>query len=203
MERPVKIKVERERQFSAHHMLISAARWSLDDAQLKRAGSPGVLVAITLSALSIEAMCNAIGERVFQDWKDLEGAPPLVKLRLLCHALNIPFDKETEPWKSARWLIQVRNRIAHAKPEFVREEKIVLQSQHNDRLVSYPKSKLEKELTLGNARRAVQAADYIKDALCTKVPPENAFGLWNDGAFGRASLHEEAAVPRSKRRSGK
>lgn len=192
MKPTVRLKVTTERNFSAHHMLIGAARASLEDAKAKRPGFfYSQLIAMTLSALSIEAMCNAIGDRVISDWKDFETSSPNAKLRLLCERLKVQYDKSLEPWASARRLFKFRNLIAHAKPELVREEKVFSREEYDNRSPEFPKSKLEKGVTLENASRAVHTAEQIKDILCTRVPPEDALGLYSDSSFGHASLHHD------------
>jgi hypothetical protein len=74
----------------------------------------------------------------------------------------VPYKKEAEPWATARWLVRFRNLIAHAKPEFLREEILMTRDQHDSRLFDPPKSKLEKEITLGNAKRALDAAEALR-----------------------------------------
>jgi hypothetical protein len=69
-------------------MLIAAARSALQDAEAKGPGSfYSELTAMTFSALAIEALCNSIGERMLEDWKDFESATPIAKLRLLASRL--------------------------------------------------------------------------------------------------------------------
>lgn len=172
-------------------MLIGAARAALDDATSKKPGwFYSELVAITMSALSIEAMSNAIGERVIPDWKDFESASPIAKLRLLCKQLQVPFDKNVEPWASAIWLAKFRNLVAHAKPELVQEERVISRAEYDNRPHDSPKSKLEKKISTEHAERAVRTAESIKDLLCKNIPPEEAFGLYSDSWSGSASLHD-------------
>ena len=102
MEQDDTIYAARERPFSAHHMFLGAARVALQDSKDKRPGwFYSNLIAITMSALAIEALCNTVGERIIDDWKDFESASPVAKLRLLCENLSIDFDKSLEPWSSA------------------------------------------------------------------------------------------------------
>lgn len=190
--KPKNLKVTTERNFSAHHMLIGAARQALNDAKTKRPGCFYCEVtAMTMAALSIEAMCNAIGDRAIPEWKDFESASPMAKLRLLCENLNLEFDKLKEPWASARWLYKFRNSIAHAKPEPIREEKILLEDEFSKRNSAFPKSKLEKEVSLDNATRALGAVEKIKETLCLKLAPDISLGLYCDASFGHASAHED------------
>jgi len=79
------LQVERERNFSAHHMLLGAARMAMEDSNKQRPGwFYSDLIAITFSALSIEALCNAFGNRFVPDWKDFESSSPIAKLRIIC-----------------------------------------------------------------------------------------------------------------------
>lgn len=166
-------------------MLIGAAKAALEDANKRRPGwFYSELTAITLSALSIEAMCNAIGDRIVDGWKNFERESPLVKLRLLCERLNISYDKKKEPWASAIWLYRFRNLIAHAKPEIVAEEYVWAREEYDARQRDNPKSKLERLITLGNAAKAVRTAETIKTSLCEKISPDDGFGLYSDAWEG-------------------
>lgn len=187
-----KLKVSAERHFSAHHMLIGAAQAALDDAKSKRPGwFYSELTAITLSALALEAICNSVGERVIEGWKDFESSSPAAKIRLLCQHLGIPYERTTEPWSSAIWLGTFRNQIAHAKPELVQESRVITRTEYDNRPRREPLSKLEKHVTTGNARRALRTAETIKDMFCLKVPPDNAFGLYSDSWSHSASAHND------------
>lgn len=189
-----RLLVTSERSFSAHHMLISAARVAVDGAKSKRPGwSYDSLVGVTLCALSIEAMCNSIGERVIDDWKDFESAGPNAKLRLLSERLEVDYKKDQEPWKGARWLCRIRNRIAHAKPELIKVEKVLTRTEFDKSPVEFPQSKLEKEITIENAERALWVAESVKEFLCRNIPPDIAQGLYCDSSFGSASAHKESA----------
>jgi hypothetical protein len=171
-------------------MLIGAARAALDDAQDKRPGwFYSELTAITMSALALEAICNSVGERVVEEWKDFESCSPLAKMRLLCQHLDLTFDRTKEPWASAIWLGKFRNQIAHAKPELIQESQVVTRAQYDKKPRTEPLSKLEKCVTTGNARRSVQAAEAVKDLFCSKVQPDDALGLYSDSWFHSASAH--------------
>ena len=124
----------RERNFSAHHKLLGAARAAVKVAEAGQEGwSLSVITAITLCGLAVEAICNAIGDRVVVDWDDFEAAPPKAKLRLLCDKLDVPYDKGREPWGTLMWLLRVRNAIAHAKPELIQEEHHMTREEYEER----------------------------------------------------------------------
>ena len=167
-------------------MLMNAAYLHLEAAsssELSRFNN--ALAALTLAALAIEALANSIGDRIVQDWKDFETLSPLGKIRFLSERLAVQFDKQQEPWATIHWLGVFRNRIAHAKPEEILDVQSVTQEQVDRDLFSVPHSKLERDITLGNAVRAVDAVYEVKRRLCEKLTDEQAFGIaadmWSDG----------------------
>lgn len=193
MKAPPKHKFNVERPFSAHHMLLQTAQRSLKAAEKQSDGDLyDELVTIVFSALSIEAFCNAVGERILEsDWTEHEAKRPTEKLELLAGKLNIAYNDKAEPWAAAIWLFKLRNDIAHAKPEFVKpDEKELTQKQYDAMQVriGLPNSKLENRINLSNAKRAFTAAKDIKEIICREIPPENAQGLYVDGSSGSFSL---------------
>jgi len=189
-----RLNVSRERRFSAHHMLLGAARMSLEDAKSKRPGwFYAELAALTLSGLAVEAICNAVGERVFfPDWKDFESASAIAKLRLICNKLDVPFNRNREPWSTALWLAKFRNEIAHAKPQWVKESYVWTREEYDRKQAEEPKSELEEKITLVNAKRVVKHITEIKDLLCLRVPIDDAAGLYSDEWSGSAGPVRDA-----------
>jgi hypothetical protein len=179
------IKVTRQRTYSAHHALQHIAAGCAEAAEQDEAGSfNNALIAITLSALSIEAMSNAIGDRIVPRWSDFESAGPLAKVRLLAEHLQMEYAPDSEPWQTLQWLVKFRNRIAHAKPEKIFSESLV-QGTGVENFGEKPESKVEAEITPANARKAVNAVEAVKHMLCDRIPAEQRFGLnidaWKTG----------------------
>lgn len=133
-----------------------------------------------MCGLAIEAICNAVGERVVTDWKDFESASPNAKLRLLCERLKVQYDKNQVPWSTVRWLLKLRNTIAHAKPQLVKEEHVWTRDEFDRRQRDYPRSDLERELSLGNAKRALKAAKEVLLRLTEVLPAATRVGLYSD-----------------------
>jgi hypothetical protein len=186
-----KLKVTRERNFSAHHRLIGAARLALEDAEAKRPGwSYSQLTTITLCGLALEAICNAIGDRVVPDWMDFDPAPPKAKLRIICNHLQVEYDKDKEPWGTITWLIKMRNRIAHAKPELIKQEFHWTRDEYDRRQHEQPLSELEKEWTLENAKRAFAATQKVLALLTQAIPLDKRIGLFGDAWHHTASASD-------------
>jgi hypothetical protein len=181
-DKPILLRQSQERHFSAHNTFIHIAHKELELAKPGMVGEFNhTLVAITLSALAVESLANAIGDRVIPEWHDFESAAPYAKLRLLADHLGLSYSSTTDPWPTLKWLCRLRNRLAHAKPEHVKHQKTITQQEHEARDFTPPQSKLEAEITEENARRAIQAVDAIKYALAELVPMEERLGLTSDG----------------------
>lgn len=172
---PAKFKRVQERHYSAHHDLIRIAKLQLSIAEAQEPGwFNNAFIAITFSALAIEALSNAVGDRVVPEWKDFESASPTAKIRLLAERLDVSYSSDTEPWQTIRWLGKFRNLVAHPKPQVVVKESLVTASEAHERPHGPPDSKLEQQVTIGNARQAVAALEKAKLALCEKTIPRGA-----------------------------
>ena len=193
-----KVRSVQKRQFSAHHMLIHIASLELDAAKKDEVGSFNrITTTITFSALALEAFANAVGDRVIKDWSDFENMSPYSKIRFLSEHLNLPYDSSKEPWVSLKDLSKFRNSIAHAKPESLRTETIMSLKKFEQNRLEYPKSKLEKQITLAFASRVVKAFKKIQTLICDQLPPEKIVGLYNDGWSGSAEVFE---IPMNNKR---
>ena len=192
-EPPILLKHSQERHYSAHNTLLHIALIELEGAKSGTVGQFNhAFIAITFSALAIEALANAVGDRVVPEWKDFENASPFAKVRLLAEKLGVPYSAAEEPWAAIRWLCKFRNQVAHAKPERVTREEVVSQHEHETRRYSAPPSKLESQVTEGNARRAVKAVEALKYALSERIPAGERFGLSSDGWSSSTKLHDVA-----------
>jgi hypothetical protein len=192
MATPRKLKQRRERYYSAHHTLLNIAKRSLAKAEKKEPGwFNDTFVALTFAALAVEGLGNAMGDRVVDDWKDFESASPNAKMRLLAERLGVTYDASSEPWRTLRWLGKLRNQIAHPKPEHISDQKEIEDRDLDDPLADRPESKLERDITIANAKRCVKAVEQAMHALCENLPPEQRFGLSVDGWLSSVSLVDE------------
>jgi len=183
-----KVRVQRERSFCPHHILLDVAYTALKHAESKPHGwFHYEIMAIIFSALALEAMANAFGEKLISRWEDIERASPIRKLRVVCTNLKIEAQFDQEPWFTARWLVSFRNEVAHARPEPVKEEKMVTDEQYEQMRLERPASKIEAQVTLANAKRSFAAVSQIGYILCEKLSPKDIEGLLADGWTSRAT----------------
>lgn len=180
------LKVSQERRFSLHHSLLGAARMALKNAEAKEPGwAYNYLICITMSALALEALANAFGEKLVSKWKYFDATNPVGKLLLVAEAVGLNADLSKKPWSNAVWLYKLRNKITHAKPNVVQEDTIMSREDY-DKRIRGPKSALEKQFTLGNARKAYETVDEIKHLLSDRIDPHEQFGLRSDAWEGSA-----------------
>ena len=188
-----KMRRRQERFFSAHNAYLRIARIEFEKAKEKTPGwFNSAFITITFSALAIEAICNAVGHLVDPDWELRERDSPIDKLEHLAKLQGIPHSWKSEPWKTIRWLCKLRNKLAHAKPERISTEKIFVQGPKANETSSMPDAKLEKEITIGKAKRAFDAVENLKDILAITVPVEQRLGLYSDGWTTSTQVHHEA-----------
>lgn len=191
-EAPKRYEIAEERYFSPHHLLLRTAGIALHEAH-RRVYSHSTpmreshtMTAILMSALSVEALCNAIGYRLIEGWDDYEQSKPWVKLRVLCKELKIPFDKGSEPWQSLKDLLDFRNKVAHGKPQWVRRVQSNLDEAAMDaalaqHMPSTSEAWFEQKLTLEGAGRAVALARRVETLLTDALPDDLKLGIVVEG----------------------
>jgi hypothetical protein len=81
-----------------------------------------LLASVTLTALSVEALVNTIGELVVHDFKDFESSSPAAKLRVICQTMGLEFNRTKKPFAEVMNLLRIRNRLAHPKYKHLRYE---------------------------------------------------------------------------------
>ena len=188
------VNVKTERFYSAHHTLLRLAKNELKKVEAKEPGwVNSQFSAITFSSLAIEAICNAVGERAIDNWSDFESCSPIAKTRLICEHLGIDYDSGKEPWGSFVWLCKTRNLIAHPKAEPIISEEVMSLTEHDNLggTVDAPESKLEKRMTLENAKKSVATVETLIKAFCEKLTDEQKFGIEFDMWHSSATLQDD------------
>lgn len=189
-----------ERYYSPHHRLFQIARIALKNAvESEEARELNVVTAITFSALGTEAFCNALGYRVVPDWKVFEELKTAQKMEALSQFLNVPFSETSKPWQTLLWLIGFRNEIVHGKPEHVKTKKVLPDIAVEKTRLDHPKSKLESLLTVGNAKRAVQATKDMYEIFRLVTPIDVGFEIFQDGWSGSVTALADKNGPEGSR----
>lgn len=180
-------KIE-ERTFFAHHMLLHAAELEIADAEATERGRFNkCLAAMVMTALAVEGLANAVGSRVATDYPTFERLRPHEKLDFLVENLQISRNSAAEPWTTLQFLGGFRNDIAHPKPELVTKESVLPEVGLTKTSFQTPLSALEREVTVGNAKRVFAAVRELKGLLTDAMPAEARFGIYADMWHGSTS----------------
>lgn len=180
-----------ERTFFAHHMLLHAAGRAIEDAAASEIGRFNhCLSAMVLTSLAVEALANAVGSRVVGDWSTFEPLRPHEKIQVLADTLGIGRDLSKEPWTTIQYISGFRNDIAHPKPEAISKESVLPEVALQKAAFRAPRSKMEREITLGNARRMHAAVLELKGILTDAMPDGSKFGIYADMWHGSTVANE-------------
>jgi hypothetical protein len=174
-----------ERYFSAHHDFLRLASFELHEAEEKQdVLYDRALVAITFSALAMEAFANAAGTKIVGDWDDFDKLSPFVKLKFLATYCKLEPDMGKEPWQTLRSLHKFRNEIAHPKSEQINKTVELTDQAEINTFPDPPKSNFEARVNLEFAQKAYKAMRTIQELICSAIPEQNVEGLRSDSWIG-------------------
>ena len=189
-----KLLYKMQRHFSPHHILLGAARHSLNGCKDKTLGcSYNRLMAITFSAIAVEAMANSFGDRFIDDWASHEYDTTVEKVKLLNSHLKVTADFQKEPWAAVSWLARYRNDVVHAKPEFLESEHIIPEFVYEKKKRTHSLADIEKQATYGNAARCVGSVGDLLYIWCDHIDPYEWEGLFSDGWSGSTETINESS----------
>ena len=172
--------------------MMAAAHHALENAE---SGRPGgffeYMNAILMSSMSIEAIANSFGAHVFDEWSYFDNMRPIGKVLLIAEKLGIQVDLDQEPWAAIFWLVSIRNDFAHGKPKLIKIKNEVSQNKLEKARYELPKSKLEGQVTLQGAKRALDTAEAILISFANALPEEDRYDFLSDSWSGGSSPVEE------------
>ena len=172
------------RNYSAHHTFLEIASIQMELAQQKETGwFNEALISITFSALAVEALANAVGDRLWQgsDWEDFENCKPIIKLERIAKKLGIPYQTQNAPWETIKWLVNFRNKIAHAKPQPIKKISKIGKAKKGIHDIKCPESVLENLVSKNTAKHVLQSVKELKDIICKYIPEDELDGISTDG----------------------
>jgi len=139
------------------------------------------MICIVFSALALEAMANVCCQQLFQNWKDAKSSSTINKLRSIFSTLNATWDDTKSPFSDVIWLIAVRHKIAHTKPNTTTEEGIIEEADLD--ITENLLSDVGSEITLDNATRAITKVYDLKNLLFKIMPTDKRDVLVLNGSL--------------------
>ena len=191
MNKPKLFRKVEEREFFAYHMLLHAAELEISSAEESQVGRFNkCLAAMVMTAIAVESLLNAVGSRIMEDCPSFEQLRPHEKINSLVEKLQIQCDLKKEPWTTLKFLAGFRNDIVHAKPKSIIKKSVLPEVALAKTAFDKPNSKLEREITFGNARRVLSAVNKLKGLLTDAMPVEKRFGIYTDMWSGSTTENE-------------
>ncbi len=146
---------------------------------------------------------NAVGKKVADDWTTFEKLKPADKITSLVDKLGIQRNERKAPWTTLRFLGGFRNDIAHGKPEELVETRVLPGAGLTGNYRAMPRSKLEREITLGNAKRTYAAVRELRGLFTDALTAEANFGIpvdmWHESTTPEVTTGEShLRKPKSK-----
>lgn len=186
-----RIRQIQTRDYSPHHLLLATAYYANHCGEQKIGGSYyPIIITITFSAMCLESLLNSIGSRIFKDWKSYERDDPKKKLKNVTKKMGISYKSNLEPWKSIYFAIDLRNEVAHGKPELITRETLLSADEQANRGLDIPYSALEKKLTQENSTKVLKSISLIISILIKSLTPEQLIGISTDGWLTRTEIHK-------------
>src|SRR5688572_6495359 len=116
-----KARVEASRTVKTYAELWHASRTLCKIATETEEGSTWTsMSSVLLTAFTLEAFFNHLGQRLFKAWEDMESLSPTQKFAVLCEHLNVSFPADARPGQTIRLLVRFRNALAHGKTEQIK-----------------------------------------------------------------------------------
>lgn len=169
-------KVVQERVFFPYTLFLDSAQQFCGEMKRKKYVSwYDLLAAVTLLALSVEALANTIGELIVSDFKDFESSSPKAKIRLICERAGVPFNRNKTPLVEVIHLLKVRNQLAHPKYQTLRYESKAMplkDAQRHYRELGDVLHDIEKSLTPEMAYQTLNAVLNLEQMLRATLSPE-------------------------------
>jgi len=126
---------------------------ALEEAKEKEKSSYlNLMTSLVFSAFTIEAYLNYLGEKIIPFWSTIErNLSPAKKLEAIAIQLAQPIDFGRRPFQSFNSIFQVRDLLAHARTEYMKDESIQVLSENGT--PKLPQAKWQEQITIENVQR--------------------------------------------------
>ncbi len=175
--RKSKARVSKTRTVHTYAELWHGSQVLLERAEAEAKGSFWVFMSsLLLTAFTLEAYLNHIGQKLFTSWATLEVLSPLGKLEVVCEKLGVSFPAGQRPRQTINELFRFRNALAHGKTVTITEpEQLKHVDEYLDEFLGQrPRTLWEKlSSTSAHAKRAREDVEQVIRALHEAANPEN------------------------------
>jgi hypothetical protein len=179
-----KIAVTIDRTVNTYAYLAHGASIALTEAEKEGGGSFfHNMNAILLSAFTLEAYYNHLGENCFNLWASTDRISNYKKLEIILEHFGLEPDLESTPFSEIRELFEFRNEIAHGRTEVLGPVQMVHEDEGRGLNEYAPKSHWEEYCSLDSAKASRDNVENIANLLAEAVghfpQPFKDFGSGN------------------------
>lgn len=164
-----------DRHINPQAILSTGAYHFLELANKTKEGSYyAALASILLSAFTLEAFLNFLGNRCMDNWEEIERKnSPEEKLKLLTSKIQYKVDYGHRPFQTFRDIFWLRNGIVHPKEEILTDDQVEYDGDYPPIL----ESKVFDEITIKTAKRFYDDTKEIQELLTDKagIPQHEVF----------------------------
>jgi hypothetical protein len=180
-----KVKVAGKHTTLTYVILFHGANQSYKQAKENVEGSLfNCLSAQLLSAFTLEAFLNHVGQKNIKLWNILEKKlQPAEKLEFICNEICFKPDFSRRPFQYLKQIFGFRNYMVHGKTETETVEEIQLLS--DDEKIKRPKLYLDKNCNMLIAERTLQDTKDIIEIISNTLGEEHPFSLMGHGFLSK------------------
>lgn len=129
--RKMRVRMQHKHHIYIHNDLASAAYFYRQKVEANKDVKGGVdgsyfdmMSCVTMTAFALEAKVNYLGDQLLgRKWRERDST--YEKLKKLCRHLKIRFDLDAKPFTAYTYLKDVRDQLAHGKPEIIEVDREV------------------------------------------------------------------------------
>ena len=176
-----KAKVLKKRVFFPHKLYLdTAAHYCAELEKKEHVSWFDLMACMTTTCLSVEAILNTYGHIVVKEFNDFESSTPTVKIRVICDALDIEFDRSRAPFNEILHLLKMRNKLAHPKYKVLEYESDELSIDdarkiyNQGELLHDIEKTLEPKIVMNSYSSAKQLEKIFRDSVGDDMPRERS-----------------------------
>jgi hypothetical protein len=170
LEDRIKAKVSRSRYVNMFGELLHANYVLLENATRQNSGYFYELMScLVFTAFKYEAFINHLGYILFPNWNEWEREKNPDKQNAILTKLELPIDIGRRPFQTLHDLFNVRDSLAHGKPELLTDDSVTEYGSREQLRRKKPLTKWESLCTLKFAKRAYDDTEEIADLLWTSA----------------------------------
>ena len=190
------LKIHKTRDYKPHADAMRGVRYLRQPDTPEAEKRPYQLMgALLLCACSYEGYLNWIGRKLFPSWEDFERwCSWAAKTGLIADKIGLTLDRSRKPYQMIKLLFELRDSLAHMKPDKLYEEREV--AELDVTFYEQLQSRVEKHCTSEYIEQFEQAVIEFVNSIHEKANVTNEGPFWPGSSGGGSSEIRSPKDPR-------